>query len=68
MPPAATWTTWPLGVRVVVRYRLEDGRFSEALGDLVAATEEEVTVATRRGLVRIPAGLVAIAKQVPPRR
>jgi hypothetical protein len=67
-PPGAPWIGWEIGTRVVVRYRLPDGRFSDALGPLEATGPEAVTVLTRRGPMTIPADLIAIAKVVPPVR
>jgi hypothetical protein len=53
-----------VGSRVVVRYRLPDGGYSDALGDLIEASPTAVIVGTRRGEVRVPAELIAIAKLV----
>ena len=53
------------GTRVVVRYRIEGG-FTDALGELVARTEDGCTVRTRRSDVVIPLRLVVAAKPVPP--
>ena len=43
-----------VGSRVVVRHRLPDGAASDALGDLVAADDTTLRVATRRGEVTGP--------------
>ena len=55
----------PAGARVVVRYRIETG-FTDVLGYLVQATEDEVIVAGRRGNVTVPYALLTAAKEVPP--
>ena len=54
-----------LGTRVVVRYRISDG-LTDALGDLVAISDTDGTVRTRRADVVIPLALVVAAKPVPP--
>ena len=54
-----------LGTRVVVRYRIPDG-LTDALGDLVAISDTDCTVRTRRADVVIPLALVVAAKPVPP--
>lgn len=56
------------GHRVVVRYLLADGQATDALGDLVSVTAEEVVVETRRGTVRIIGDTIIAAKEVPPAR
>lgn len=58
----------PLGTRVVVRYRLDDGvhAATDALGDLIAVDHERCTVATRRGEVVIAIADILMAKTVPP--
>nr|WP_281497031.1 hypothetical protein [Ornithinimicrobium sp. F0845] len=57
----------PLGTRVVVRYLIEDGeRATDALGELVERTEEQVVIQTRRGPERVPLAQVLLAKPVPP--
>jgi N-acetylglutamate synthase len=55
-----------VGQRVVVRHRTADGSASDALGDLVAADAVTLTVATRRGPVRVARADVLAAKPVPP--
>lgn len=65
----ALWTTWPLGVRVVVRRRLPDGKYSDVLGELVESGPGGVVVRTRAGdEVRVDAAEIAIGKIVPPPR
>ena len=56
------------GHRVVVRYLLPDGQATDALGDLVSVTAEEVVVETRRGTVRIVGDTIIAATEVPPAR
>ena len=62
------WTAWPVGVRVVVRRRLPDGRYSDVLGELLATDDDGVRVLTRGGEVRVAAAEIAIGKVVPPAR
>lgn len=57
--------TLPLGSRVVVRYRIEDG-LTDALGYLTEISQTECTVQTRSGDVVIALELVQAAKPVPP--
>ena len=64
-PPQAFLAAAGLGTRVVVRYRTQGG-MTDALGELVARTDTECTVRTRRTDVVIPLAWVAAAKQVPP--
>ncbi len=54
-----------VGMRVVVRHRLDDG-LSDALGEVVALDDSSVSVATRRGVRVVPRGAVVAAKEVPP--
>lgn len=63
---APLWSPWPVGTRVVIRYRLPEGGFSDALGDLVAATDETAVVATRRGHVTVTAAAAVTGRRVPP--
>lgn len=62
------WTEWPVGERVVVRRRLADGRYSDVLGELLAANDDGVLVRTRRGDIAVGADEIAIGKVVPPAR
>lgn len=62
------WTTWPLGVRVVVRRRLPDGKYSDVLGELLETGPDGVRVRTRTGDVQVTADEIAIGKIVPPAR
>ncbi|GAB3537405.1 hypothetical protein GCM10027403_21540 [Arthrobacter tecti] len=63
--PKTVLATLPLGTRVVVRYRIEDG-LTDALGDLVARDGVSCTVHGRRGAVVVPLDAVIAAKPVPP--
>jgi N-acetylglutamate synthase len=61
-----------VGHRVVVR-RFAGTRYgrpvyTDLLGELVAASETEITVRTRNGAVRVPVAEIARAKRVPDRR
>jgi hypothetical protein len=58
--------TTPAGTRVVVRYRLPDGRATDALGWLHVADETQCVIATKRGLETITLADVIAAKEVPP--
>jgi len=60
------WAEWPVGTRVVIRYRRPEGGFADALGDLVSADEEFAVVLTRRGEVRVAAEAAIVGKPVPP--
>lgn len=54
-----------VGDRVVVRYRLPDGRATDALGVLEAATETTLVVEGKRGRETIAVDAVIAAKRVP---
>ncbi|MFC7489663.1 MULTISPECIES: GNAT family N-acetyltransferase [unclassified Knoellia] len=64
-----------IGARVVVRWRLDPPGDAEAgtpsmtdsVGELVARTEHDVTVATREGDVVISRTRIVAAKEIPPR-
>lgn len=58
------WMSWQVGQRVVVRYRLEDGRH-DALGHLLEVAPTHVTVNTRRGVVKVLAETMVTGKLVP---
>lgn len=60
------WADWPVGTRVVIRYRRAEGGFSDALGDLVEADDDSAVVHTRRGPVRVAAADAVLGKPVPP--
>jgi GNAT superfamily N-acetyltransferase len=61
-----------VGHRVVVRrhagHRDDRTLFSDVLGELTAVTATEMTIRTRRQLVRVPVAEVTHAKRVPRRR
>jgi hypothetical protein len=65
-PASLPWLAWPVGARVVVRRRLTAGGYADVLGELLAADDDGVEVATRRGPVRVAAADIAIGKVVPP--
>ena len=54
------------GMRVVVRYRLADGRATDALGILLSADASQLVVDGKRGVETIPVADVIAAKEVPP--
>ncbi len=54
------------GQRVVVRYRLPDGRATDALGILLSASETHLVVDGKRGVETIAVADVIAAKPVPP--
>ena len=55
-----------VGTRVVIRYRLDDGRATDALGELTSISVTHVVVATKRGPETIEVERILVAKQVPP--
>ena len=55
---------WRPGDRVVLRYRLDDG-LHDALGTVVEAAIDHVSIETRRGLVRVEATTMVTGKSVP---
>lgn len=55
-----------VGMRVVIRYRLDDGRATDALGELTSLTTSHAVVATKRGPESIDIARIIAAKQVPP--
>lgn len=55
-----------VGQRVVVRYRLPDGRATDALGMLLAADATHLVVDGKRGVETIAVADVVAAKRVPP--
>ena len=55
-----------VGQRIVIRYRLSDG-LHDALGEALEVAPTHVTVATRRGPVRVDARRTMVTgKRVPP--
>jgi GNAT superfamily N-acetyltransferase len=65
MPSAHPLDRLRVGMRAVVRHRLDDG-LSDALGEVVALDDTSVSVATRRGVRVVARGAVVAAKEVPP--
>lgn len=61
-----TAPTFRVGSRVVVRYRLPDGRATDALGILLSADADELVVDGKRGTETIAIADVIAAKEVPP--
>jgi hypothetical protein len=69
MNDAAHWSTWTVGLRVVVRRRLgpdEDHVYTDVLGELTRVDATGVTVETRHGTVDVPGDEIALGKVVPP--
>ena len=60
------WQDWVPGMRVVVRYRNDEGSFSDAVGELTRVDDDGVEVATKRGPVAVAAADIALGKRVPP--
>lgn len=54
------------GLRVVIRYRLDDGMATDALGYVTAVNATHCVVETKRGAVSVPLADVIAAKEVPP--
>lgn len=54
------------GTRVVVRYLLEDGRATDALGWVHVSDATHCVIATKRGLETIPLADIIASKEVPP--
>ena len=63
--PALPWMSFRVGERIVIRYRLADG-LHDALGEALEVAPTHVTVATRRGPVRVDARTMVTGKRVPP--
>ncbi|MEP6481455.1 MAG: hypothetical protein ABJA94_05540 [Rhodoglobus sp.] len=55
-----------IGDRVVVRYRLPDGRATDALGTLVSVDSTHWVVAGKRGPEHIALADIITAREVPP--
>ena len=66
MTPGELLRSIPIGTRVVVRYSLEDGGATDALGYLRARDAEHVVVETKRGPDTVALERVIAAKEVPP--
>ena len=63
--PPLPWMRFEVGQRIVIRYRLADG-LHDALGEALEVAPTHVTVATRRGPVRVDAATMVTGKVVPP--
>lgn len=63
--PQLPWMSFAVGERIVIRYRLADG-LHDALGEALEVAPTHVTVATRRGPVRVDARTMVTGKRVPP--
>ena len=63
--PSLPWMRFEVGQRIVIRYRLADG-LHDALGEALEVAPTHVTVATRRGPVRVDARTMVTGKRVPP--
>ncbi|WP_061965739.1 putative acetyltransferase [Demequina aurantiaca] len=58
---------WPApGTRVVVRYLIDTGQATDALGELLSADEHTVVIDGVRGVERIAVADIVAAKRVPP--
>lgn len=55
------------GARVVVRYLIDSGEATDALGELLSVSEDEVVVDGVRGIERIAVTRIVAAKPVPPK-
>lgn len=64
--PAAFLRTAPMGMRVVIRYRLPDGMATDVIGFVSASDETHVAVASMRGMETVALDTVIAAKEVPP--
>ncbi|SNU02205.1 hypothetical protein SAMN06298212_1288 [Ruaniaceae bacterium KH17] len=64
--PQLPWMAWQPGERVVVRFRDDDGRPTDALGTLLEVAPDHVTVQTKRGDVVVHARTMITGKKVPP--
>ncbi len=54
------------GMRVVLRYRLDDGMATDALGYVTSIDATNCVVETKRGAVSVPLAHIIAAKEVPP--
>lgn len=55
-----------VGMRVVVRYRLDDDQATDALGLLLSASDTHLVVDGKRGVETIARDRIIAVKQVPP--
>src|SRR5690348_1574911 len=67
MPAGARLGPHVVGVRVVVRHRLPDGRATDTLGVCTSWDESSLVVESERGPVEIALSDVVTGKPVPPR-
>ena len=63
--PQLPWMSFAVGEWIVIRYRMADG-LHDALGEALEVAPTHVTVATRRGPVRVDARTLVTGKRVPP--
>ena len=59
-------TSVPVGQRVTVRRRLDDGRPTDTVGVVTAHDEESVTLETRQGPLRVMLSTVQVFRRVTP--
>ncbi|MDQ2669238.1 MAG: hypothetical protein M3Y31_01260 [Gemmatimonadota bacterium] len=64
--PAEFLRRAPMGMRVVIRYGLPDGRATDVLGFVSASDETHVVVASTRGLETVALDTVIASKEIPP--
>jgi len=64
--PHVPWRDWAIGLRVVVRRRLPEGGFGDALGYITELNESGLEIETRRGKVWVDADTIFLGKPVPP--
>jgi hypothetical protein len=64
--PAEFLRTAPMGMRVVIRYRLPEGMATDVIGFVSASDDTQVAVASRRGLETVTLDTVIAARAVPP--
>lgn len=60
------WRQWQPGTRVVVRYRLPDGRATDALGTVTSVDDDGLEILTKRGPTWVAGSDVLLGKPVPP--
>src|SRR4051812_44300598 len=63
--PAEFLRDAPMGMRVVIRYLLPDGRATDVIGFVSAFDETHVAVASMRGMESVALDTVIAAKEVP---
>ncbi len=64
--PAGFLRSAPMGMRVVIRYGLPDGRATDVIGFVSASDERQIVVASTRGMETVDLDTVIAAKEVPP--